>query len=169
MSMIFKEENGFYGIDCTHAVWATDQLHDIYEKSKVQLNDVDFIIETDENILLVEYKNANIPGAAAPEKFDPMTGRSFDRVVRKFYDSLHYLRLIEKTKPAVYVYILEYPKGDIVMRKRLRNNMKQKLPFALQDNVNPNMPIIDGVDVVSISEWNKNTTYGKYPISPCDR
>ena len=33
-------------------------------------------------------------------------------VVKKFYDSLHYLTLLRKEKPKDFVYVLEYPKGD---------------------------------------------------------
>ena len=35
------------------------------------LKDTDFVIESNTTIYLVEYKNANIPGAANPEAFRP--------------------------------------------------------------------------------------------------
>ena len=59
MGKIFAEENGYYNIDCTNAVWATDEIN---------------------------------------------------------------------TK-------LEYPHGDSSSRKMVRNRLKGKLPFALQENI----------------------------------
>ncbi|MBQ3664615.1 MAG: hypothetical protein II919_00735 [Lachnospiraceae bacterium] len=54
--------------------------------------------------------------------------------------------------------------GDVVMRKRLRERMKTQLPFALQDNLNTGIKLIDKVDVMSINEWNADREYGKYPF-----
>lgn len=31
MSKIFTEENGKYSIDCTKAIWATNQMHSDYQ------------------------------------------------------------------------------------------------------------------------------------------
>lgn len=166
MKKIFTEENGRYRIDCTNAVWATDQMHEDYHKSRIHINDVDFLIENDSHLLMVEYKNASIPGAEKPEAFQPMQEKKILTVIRKFYDSFVYLRLMEKTKPVQYVYILEYPNGDETTRKRLRNRLKSELPFVLQDNIGNGVKLIDKVDVVSIEEWNKNEIYGRYPISP---
>lgn len=83
----------------------------------------------------------------------------------KIYDSLHYLRLLDKEKPVLYVYVLEYPNGDVTTRKRLRNRLQTELPFSLQEMVGHGKKLIDEVDVVSISEWNSNDIYGDYPIS----
>lgn len=83
---------------------------------------------------------------------------------RKFYDSLHYLRLLDKNKPIQYIYILEYPNGDTTARKRLRNRLKMELPFVLQDNIGNGKKLIEHVDVLSIAEWNADNSYGKYPI-----
>ncbi|MBO5485908.1 MAG: hypothetical protein J5988_03105 [Eubacterium sp.] len=46
--------------------------------------------------------------------------------------------------------------------------MKTLLPFALQNNVNTGIKLIDKVDVVSIKEWNENSTYGRYPFIRLD-
>ena len=56
MSRIFKEENEIYCIDCTKAVWATDKLNSIYHEAKIHLKMWDFIIESEEFLILVEYK-----------------------------------------------------------------------------------------------------------------
>ena len=58
MNGILTEENGIYSIDCTKAVWATDRIHEDYHEAGVHLKDVDFLIENESSILMVEYKNA---------------------------------------------------------------------------------------------------------------
>lgn len=164
MANIFIEENGVYSIDCTKAVWATDKMHEDYHKAGLHINDVDYVIEGSRYLFIVEYKNACIPNAANPELFHPMGDKKVSVITRKFYDSLHYLRLLDKTKPVQYIYILEYPDGDETTRKRLRNRLKSELPFALQENIGNGIKLIDKVDVVSIREWNKDENYGAYPI-----
>lgn len=166
MQNILIEENGIYGIDCTRAVWFTDRIHEDYHRAGIHINDADFIIENEDKLLMVEYKNANIPGAASPGSFKPEQDKKLSTTARKFYDSLHYLKLMEKTKPVQYIYVLEYPDGDAVTRRRLRNKLKAELPFALQENIGNGIKLIDKVDVVSIDEWNQDQDYGRHPISP---
>ena len=143
-------------------------MHEDYQKSGIHISDVDFLIEDDRYLYLVEYKNACVPGAANPEAFNPEGNRMIDKVSRKFYDSLHYLHLFDRSKPVDYIYVLEYPKGDYVTRKRLRNRLKKELPFELQKQVGKGRRLIHKVDVVSIREWNENEFYGRYPICPVD-
>lgn len=47
--------------------------------------------------------------------------------------------------------------------------MKKQLPFVLQQNMNTGIKLIEKVDVVSIKEWNEDSTYGKYPFVKIDR
>ncbi len=148
MDSVYMEENGVYCLDCTSAVWSTDRMHDEFHTSKVRLSDADFVIENKTHILLVEYKNASIKGAANPNAFVPEEDRKVGKVVQKFYDSLHFLRLLGKEKPVQYIYVLEYPNGDTVTRKRLRNRLKTELPFVLQENIGDGRKLIDKVDVV---------------------
>ena len=63
MSKVFVEENKVYQLDCSEALWATDAVHEVYRANKLGLKDVDFIIEQDEDIILVEYKNGKISQA----------------------------------------------------------------------------------------------------------
>lgn len=168
MGNVFTEENGNYKIDCSKALWATDEVYDQYHTAKCFLKDVDWILETSEKIVLVEYKNANVAEARKPELFKPGEDTMIDKVVRKFYDSLHYLTLLGKIKPKEYIYILEYPNGDSVSRKMIRNRMKSKLPFLLQENVGEDRKLIEKLDVLSIDEWNMNEKYGEFPILPCE-
>ena len=161
---IFIEENGIYSIDCRTAVWATDEIHEDYHNAGIHINDVDFLIENSTHILMVEYKNACLANAKSPEAFQPMEEKKISIITRKFYDSLHYLRLLDKNKLVRYIYVLEYPNGDVTTRKRLRNRLKRELPFSLQDSIGNGKKLIDRVDVLSIDEWNTDSDYGNFPI-----
>lgn len=164
------EENENYGIDCRNAVWASDAIHKAYHDCGLPniLCDADFVIETTDSILLVEYKNANVPEARAHATkgtaYDPLQSDKFNKIVRKYYDSLHYLRLLGKEQPIHYILVLEYPKGDSVSRKALRNRLKNHLPFKLQEMTDTGIKLIEAVDVVNIDEWNDNSVYGQFPI-----
>lgn len=162
MSKILVEENRFYELDCTAALWATNQIHEEYHRAKTNLKDADFLIETENQMLLVEYKNSNVPNAANPSAFDPT--KKADSVVQKFYDSLHYLYLMDKKKPVYFIWILESEKSDLTIRKRLRNRLHTALPFLLQENIGKGKKLIERVDVISIAEWNSDQLYGKYPL-----
>lgn len=168
MEKLLIDENGEYGLDCTQAVWASDKMHEDYHRAKVQLSDADFLLEEVNNILIVEYKNADTKKAREARyktpAFNPMDDKKFTSTVRKFYDSLHYIHLLGKKKTVKYVYVVEAPNSDAIMRKRLRARMKTLLPFALQENINTGISLIDRVDVLSINEWNMHDEYGKYPF-----
>ena len=164
MENIFIEENGAYSIDCRTAVWATDKMHEDYHNAGIHINDVDFLIENATHILMVEYKNACLENAENPNAFHPMEEKKISIATRKFYDSLHYLRLLEKDKPIQYIYILEYPNGDATTRKRLRDRLKTELPFVLQNNIGKGKKLIERVEVLSIAEWNADSNYREYPI-----
>ena len=168
MKKIFTDENEEYGLDCSQAIWASDQLHQIYHDAKVQLSDADFMIENSENIVIMEYKNANTEKAVElsykTKPFNPMEDKKVGSVIRKFYDSYHYLYLLGKRKPVHYIYVVEAPGSDSTMRKRLRGRMKTLLPFSLQESLDTGIKMIDKVDVMSIAEWNNDDIYGKYPF-----
>ena len=172
MPDVLIEEKRNYGIDCRKALWATDEIHEAYHACGLPeiLCDADFVIETSDSILLVEYKNATVPDALAHATertaYDPFQQKKFDKVVRKYYDSLHYLRLLGKEKPVHYIFVLEYPKGNSTSRKLLRNRLKCRLPFGLQERVGTGIKLIESVNVVSIDEWNANTIYGQFPMKP---
>lgn len=161
---ILTEENGVYGIDCSKALWATDEIHEAYKATGSALNDVDFVLETETSLLMIEYKNAAIEGASKPEAFEPNSDKKINNVVKKFYDSLHYLTLKGKVKSKEYIYILEYPLGDSVSRRFVRNKLQAKLPFGLQSNMGNGIRLLEKIEVLSIEEWNNHTEYGKYPI-----
>lgn len=164
MSLIFTEENGIYTLDCTNSIWATDRINQCYHDNKVSLlKDVDWIVETNDNILLIEYKNANVQGALHPERFNPKEDKKLNNVAQKYYDTLHYLYLVGKFKPKKYIYILEYPNGDAVSRKLIRNMLKGRLPFSLQNIPDSKNKLIESIEVLSIEEWNNQ--YSDFPLN----
>ena len=166
-NMIFQEENHYYQFDFSSAVWATDGLHDTFQNNKANiLSDVDFIAETDDSIILLEYKNANIGAAENPDAFKPTEQKTQNKIAYKFYDSWIYLKAIAKNKPIRYVFILEYPKGDSATRKAIRNKIIDLLPFELQKLPEIKHEMISKFEVLSIDEWNEHEEYRKFPITP---
>lgn len=164
MSKVFIEENKVYQLDCSNALWATDEVHEVYRSNKIGLKDVDFIIEQDENLILLEYKNGNTAQALAHcSDFNPNNEKVINNIPEKYFDTLHYLNLLDKTKPKHYVWVLEYPHGSAVTRKLLRNKIIKQLPFQLQVSLSEKIKLIESFEVLSIAEWNEK--YGQYPMS----
>lgn len=60
---VLTDENKKYKFDFSarEYVW---EMHDL--TTHILLSDVDFITETDKEVLFIEYKNANIEGAVNP-------------------------------------------------------------------------------------------------------
>ena len=163
---IYIEENNAYQFDFTSAIWSTDKLNSIYNKTVASvLSDVDFIAEIEKDMLFVEYKNANAAGAINPDAFVPSSDKSILKIAYKFYDSYIYIQACEYKKPYKYIYILEYPKGDSTTRKLIRNRIASKLPFELQKDNSIKHQIISSFEVLSIDEWNNNPIYSKFPVS----
>lgn len=166
MSQIYQDENHGVQFDFSAALWATDQLHQIFCNSGVGiLSDVDFIAETQDCLLLVEYKNASVPGASHPEVFNPFDQKRENKIAFKYYDSWMYLAALQKSKPVRFVYVLEYPGSDAVMRKRLRNRIANLLPFKLQKLSEIKVEMIHDFEVLSIAEWNRHERYSAFPIT----
>lgn len=162
---IFTEENGHYAFDCSSAVWATDQIHTVYNSLGAPLKDVNLAIEDAEGVILVEYKNANIPEAVNRNAFQPDSEKKIMDVSVKFYDSLHYLRLAGKDESVSYVYVLEYPHGDSVTRRRLRNRIQTRL----QEAAGNGRKLIERLEVLSIQEWNAHARYAKFPLGKVEK
>ena len=161
--MALIEENGYYEINCDKALWNSDEQNDWSHRFTASLlKDIDWLFETDIAIFMVEYKNGII---FQPKKaFNPHEDKYIDNIANKYYDTLHFLTLLEKTKPKNYIYVVEYPNSDSVSRKALRNKIVKKLPFKLQKELSKTVKLIESFDVLSIDEWNE-----KYPDFPINR
>jgi len=164
---VYQDENHKYQFDFSAALWATGELHEKYKTVGNRLYDVDFLVETKKEIFLIEYKNANIPGAAKPEAFDPMEQGRLKKIAFKYHDSWIYLKAVGKdSKPLTYVYILEYPHGDTVTRKGIRNKLKELFPIGLHSLSEVSPLKVQAIEVLSIDEWNRHKQYGSFPITP---
>lgn len=164
--MIFIEENKVYQIDCSAALEATDQWHSIKDNISTLLSDVDWIMEAEQAVYLVEYKNANFPGATNPGAFKPLSPGLLDKLAKKYLDTLHYLNALGITKRRKYVCILEYPKADSVSQNMVRNAIKGRLSY-LQNRMGAPHALVQDVDVVNIDAWNNHAEYGRFPLSRC--
>ena len=154
----FKDENESCSFSFQSAIWATDQLNDIFHNAKLSiLKDVDFVVETEENLIFIEYKNSNHIDVTNPAAFNPRENKKIIDVARKYYDSLNFIRALGKgkNKKKIYVYIVEVPNGDKALRGHLRDLLCNQLPFLLSDQNELQENMIDLVQVLSIDEWNK--------------
>ncbi len=168
MGEVYWEENHNYQIDLRNARWSIE-LQPIYRDAHLPLADVDWICEFNNKILLIEYKNAKLPyekGLRAAAQFNPYSDKMVANIARKFFDSFFYLAAHQRKKPVIYIYILEWPKGDAFSRRALREKIAKSLPFCFQQQNDLNPLVIDDFQVVSIDEWNK--LYVDMPISACD-
>lgn len=170
MEKIFTDENTettppSLQIDFSKSLWATNELNAIFHNAGVPLNDVDFIAETDEELIFVECKNANRIDAANPDSFNPKEDKKLTIVARKYCDSLNFCSFGEcgLKKRKIYCYIIEAKAGSITLRNQLRILISKRLPFELQRQNLFKTKMIDEFNVMSINEWNDK--YAQFPIT----
>lgn len=145
-----------------------DRLNTIYHEAKIELSDVDFLVETIDSLLFIEYKNAKFGNISRPEAFKPSDDRMINKVVKKYYDSMLYVNAIHKgrNKKRIYVYILEYPNDDVASRGYVRERLASKLPFLLQKQNDFDEKLIHDIKVWTIEEWNRH--FPKYEAKILD-
>ena len=169
MGELYIEENGYYQIDLRQTEWSLPlQTH--YRAAHLPLADVDYIFQYQGNLILLEYKNAKLPyekGYTAAEKFNPASDTKIANISRKFFDSWFYLAAHQYKKPVTFIYVLEWPHADVMLRKALRNKITKVLPFAFQrlEQLKPN--VIDEFSVLSIDEWIRR--FALLPITPVEK
>ena len=158
MGEIYIEENHNYQFDFREADWSME-LQPRYRRANLELADVDYILEYQKRLILLEYKNAKIAWEQGhfndALKFNPHSDSMISKVAHKFFDSWFYLSAHRCKRPVTYIYILEWPKGDGVTRRNLRNRIERILPFRFQKMEAPIKGIIDEFSVLSIKEWNQ--------------
>lgn len=165
----FIDENQQYTFDFSNAVWAISNLNYIYNSNiNSTLADVDFIVETQNDILFIEYKNSDIVGASNPDAFIEKIKKDkhYISIAQKYYGSLFYILACKKLKKFKYVYILECNKADSVLRGIIRNKIKKYLPFKLNQCDGIKQELIANFEILSINDWNLHNEYGKFPIKP---
>lgn len=168
---IYLDENNQFQFDFSNAVWASNELNSKYMKIHSILSDVDFIVETERDMIFLEYKNTDIQGAVNPTAFTDKlcTDEHYLKIARKYYGSIIYAMASDKRKRYRYVYVLECALAGSTDRLLLRTRIKAKLPFELQKEPEIKMTLIDDFEILSIHEWNTNPLYSQFPISPVQR
>lgn len=156
LNKILTDENNQYEFDFSNCKYVME-LHDLANKMK--LNDVDFITEYNDNIIFLEYKNANIKDAVNPNAFVDKIKREpekfYKNIARKYYDSLMMFWATGGNKeefPITYVLLIEAPIMDAKIRRQLRIKIGNQLPLNLQeDSIVREM--LSKFEVLSIDEW----------------
>ncbi|MGH4121175.1 hypothetical protein [Clostridium sp.] len=153
---VLLDENKKYEFDFSDLeyVW---EMHDL--TNNIMLSDVDFITETDKEVLFIEYKNASIEGAVNPNgMLQKIKGEDFyKRIARKYYDSLFLFWACkgnEKELPITYVLLIEHPIIDIKLRKQLKIKIIKQLPFKLEGKKMVR-EIISNFEVYNLEEWRE--------------
>lgn len=151
---VLVEENGRYQFDFSALdnVW---EMHDL--TTSTMLSDVDFITETETEVVFIEYKNANVENAVNPDAMLKKIkhGDFYQKIARKFYDSLLLFWACkgnEKELPIVYVLIIEHPILDKKLRRQLKLKIEKQLPFRLQSD-KIQREIIQRFEVCNLEEW----------------
>lgn len=139
MSKIFYDENKNYSFDFTDAVQVFEP-HELAQKTTI-LADVDFVLDTNSKIILLEYKNAGGKQVSRPEVFrQKISGSKFyENISKKFYSTLFILWACnknDKEKDIDYILLIEHPEIDGKIRKKLRNKIIKQLPFGLYQKMN---------------------------------
>lgn len=164
---ILLDENKQYKFDFTSTKYALE-LHEL--ATYLMVNDVDFITETDDEVLFIEYKNADIKNAANPDVILQKinTDKFMNNISKKYYDSLLLFwgkGYNEVEKEIKYIFILQHPKIDLRVRKQLRNKVRDKLPMKREDR-----EVIKGYlsefEIYNIEEWNKR--FKNIEVSPVE-
>jgi len=160
MSGIYKDEAENYEINLQKAPWSMGgELQDKFRAAGSFLNAVDWMAETEDTILLIEFKDYNHPLSKIEDR-----EKFYQGILRKYYFSVYYLTACGRlnNKVANYVFIAEAPSIDKIIGKRARNSIKRRLPFDLQEqNHEISNKLIDHFDIVSVSKWNE-----LYPMFP---
>lgn len=166
---ILLDENKEYKFDFSILNYVWD-IHDIASQTTM-LSDVDFITETEKEVLFIEYKNANITNAKNPDAMlkKASTETFYKKIARKYYDSLLLFWACNKEGrklPIVYVLLIEHPMMDRKIRKMLKEKIKKQLPFNLNDSrIISNM--ISDFHVYNLEEWKERFPYISItPVEP---
>lgn len=164
---ILWDENKKVRFDFSNAlnVFQPYELANLYSDF---LSDVDFVVEEEDKLLCLEYKNANIKNADAPEVFrQKIIGKDFwVKIAKKFYGSMFLIWACNKNesdKPVEYIFLMECnPKMDAALKKRFMMKMMRQLPFKYNDRNEIKRAVIDDFHLLDLKEWEEK--YPQYPI-----
>jgi len=153
----YRDENGKYEFDFSQCeVW---EYHQLAQKTTL-LSDVDFVINSEDEVIFLEYKNASIDGATNPSALlcKVETEKFILKAVKKFYSSLflHWAcRGNENDRPIVYILLIEHPEIDGKIRKKLREKISKQLPIRLKDEPVIKRNVLNKFEVLNMDEWHQ--------------
>ncbi len=153
----YKDENEKYEFDFLECeVW---QYHQMAQKTTI-LSDVDFVINAQDKVIFLEYKNAAVDGVVNPNAMlrKIITDKFYVRAAKKFYSTLflHWAcRKNEQDLPITYIMLIEHPEIDAKIRKRLKERITRQLPFQLKEEKTIKRSLIDRFEVLNMAEWHK--------------
>ena len=160
MKRIYNDENSKFQIDLSQANDdSTGSLHDIYKDIENILNDVDWIAETDNETLLIEFthyeKGIDLPkgNRAEAKKL---------QIARKYYGGMFYVFARGMKKSTDFVWIAESKYLDNRIRNYYRESIAKWLPFKLQERREINTTLIRHFRIFSVDDWNRE--YPHFPL-----
>jgi len=126
---------------------------------------VDFVVETDDNFLLIEVKNPDNKKAYEdnPKEFLARLKSPYFllRTCLNYTNTL--LRMaLEKDfcrKPIICIFILEFKQFGYYERIRLQKDIQERLPFFLNKLSKNKKQIISKFDIFTIEEFQKRYNY----------
>lgn len=168
---ILWDENRKMRFDFSNAlnVFQPYELANLYSDF---LSDVDFVVEEKDKLICLEYKNADVKNADAPEVFrQKVEGKDFwVKIAKKFYGSMFLVWACNKNeleKPVQYVLLIECsPKMDAALKKRFVMKMMRQLPFKYNGRNEIKRKVIDDFYLLDLNEWKER--YPQYPICDAD-
>lgn len=164
---ILQDENGRVQFDFSNAIDVFEP-HELASMYSEYISDVDFVIEEEQRIVCLEYKNASVKDAANAEAFQrKLAGEEFwKRVAKKFYGTIFLVWACNKNraeKPIEYVLLIETnPSMDDALKKRFAAKMMRQLPFKYGSRAEIRRKIIDRFEIVDLKEWS--VKYPQYPV-----
>lgn len=164
---ILWDENRNAKFDFTGAidVFEPHELANLYSD---YLSDVDFVVEEEEKLICLEYKNANLLNAEKPQVFYQklVEEKFWNKMTKKFYGTMFLVWACNKNpadKPVQYVLLIENnPAMDGALKKKVIMKMKGQLPFIYRDRNEIRRTVIDEFLLIDLKEWEER--YPQYPI-----
>lgn len=165
---ILWDENKKVRFDFSKALHVFEP-HELARLYSEYLSDVDFVIEEQERLVCLEYKNGTIKNADAPEAFrQKLTGEAFwKKIAKKFYGTMFLVWACDRNpeeKPVQYVLLLESGPGmDEALKKRFLLKVRNQLPFRYNGRSEIRRKVIEKFSIVDVEEWREK--YPQYPLT----
>ncbi|MEG2709859.1 MAG: hypothetical protein RSB18_02585, partial [Clostridia bacterium] len=100
--------------------------------------------------------------ACSVSAYNPSAQNNLRRLVKKCFDSLHFVHCLQRATQYHYVCVLEYALDDAVTRAGLRDELVRKINCVMSSRIGSTHKFVDAIEVVNIEEWNAAHT--EFPI-----